>query len=154
MLFLSLNKQSIHYMSLQPAGALRYRAVYVDQVTRDRALVIMISEYKQERAYFFCNRLSDIICDTPNGRLTLIDAQDFKAVAYMMGLEEDMDRFRAMIDFSAFTAKYFDPDEWRENHALTNKTIQEQIEHLKIKKGQDRLRQARHRAGLKDITEE
>ena len=52
-------------MSVQPAGALRFRPVYVYQVTRDMALLRMIAEYGQERAYFFCNRLTDIICDTP-----------------------------------------------------------------------------------------
>lgn len=141
-------------MSLQPAGALRFRPVYVDQVTRDMALLRMIAEYGQERAYFFCNRLTDIICDTPNGRLTLIDPEDFKAVATMMELEGDMEHFRAMIDYAATKAKYFDPHEWKENHTLTSEYIQDAIAHSQKRRVQDRLRQANHRSKQKEDGEE
>lgn len=140
-------------MSVQPSGALRFRPVYVDQVTRDMALLRMIAEYGQERAYFFCNRLTDIICDTPNGRLTLIDPEDFRAVAVMMELEGDMERFRAMIDYAAIKAKYFDPHEWKENHTLTSVRIQEEIAHSKKKRDQDSLRQAKHRSKTKSDEE-
>ncbi len=136
-------------MSVQPAGALRFRPVYVDQVTRDMALLRMIAEYGQERAYFFCNRLTDIICDTPNGRLTLIDPVDYKAVASMMELGEDLELFRAMIEYAATKAKYFDANEWKDNHTLTSTRIQEEIAHSQKKKVQDSLRQAKNRSKTK-----
>lgn len=72
----------------------------------------------------------------------------------MMELEADMDLFRAMIEYAATKAKYFDPAEWKENHTLTSARIQDEIAHTQKKKVQDALRQAKHRSGKKEVTDE
>lgn len=115
-------------------GALKFFPHFVRGVTDDPRLGRVVAKYGHE-GYYFCYRLKEIVCETPEGHLVLAGRPDQEYVAYQMRLE--VDRFLELLE-AATSSGWFSRDEWLTNYAVTSQDIREQIEYARKMKTQKR----------------